>query len=749
MSEQRFRPSLEPLEQRDLMSSAPLVVSGGEFAGMAISRGGDSDGRYDLQPAVLYDPSDTLDANRNGIPDRLYKMWWLGRYQPGDPNPAPSNLLADDRIYIASSEDGVNWNGIQPVLKGSGGIRGEFSADDHLLGSPAVLKVGGKYYLFYEAYSTAATPLNRFYSFTRGDNWITNDKDLPTNPAEGYAFERNLGFAPWLVKAGTHPIYSGEVVYSGGKHNRYLSSQPPFVGQRDGFQWSARAGGQPVFWLYDSYAPGRKAIYSFFDLTHSNTYATDNPLGDTPNSVLVETLGYAAESLDGPDMIGSDQNRIVMATSTDGVNWTRFQGPMRGGAIIVPQNERTSHYNPGTWTIERGYGSGFPSVLERDGYLELYFTDAVTTPGQDLRRVRLPLSQIENPEAWRQARAPGAPGLNEFAGSGGDLKWSPTLQRYFATYIRAETSNIPIDDPNYRQTAMVLWSDVNPDPNHAPTFPAGNGVDLAKGAGRQGAWGGLAADGLGHVLNQAGDRLDVYFEAFRAGRQDYDDRGPPVWDSDLAHAWVRFVPPPPPPSNGEASGVVFRDRNANFARDADEEGLAGWVVYHDANGNGRRDAGELSTTSDASGTYRLQLSPGFYGLRLEGQPGWAHTAGANGHGVTIGNGVGSSGNHFGVFRVGTIQGKLYRDSNRNGRQDAGEPPLVGWVVYLDSNTNGRLDAGELQTTTDSQGRFQFVVRPGTYRLRVVVQSGFANPGGRTVTVAGGGTVSQNFGIVRS
>src|SRR5262249_38665506 len=154
---------------------------------------------------------------------------------------------------------------------------------------------------------------------------------------------------------------------TGGKHNHYLTTKPPFVGQRDGFQWSARNNGSPVFWLYDQPAAGRKAIYSFFDTIHSNTYATDRLDGErVPGAVFVETLGYAAERLDGPDMIGSNQNRVMMATSTDGVNWTRFQGPARGGAVIAPQNELTTRYNATTWKVESEYGAGYPSALVRD-----------------------------------------------------------------------------------------------------------------------------------------------------------------------------------------------------------------------------------------------------------------------------------------------------------------------------------------------------------------------------------------------
>ena len=598
---------LERLERRDLMSGTPVAVAPPEYQGLAVNRPSDADGPlYDKQPVALYDPTDTLDANNNGIPDRLYKLSWYGRYAIGDPDLAPADFIPGDRIYMSFSENGSTWSSPQVVLKGSGGTNGAISADDHLIGSPSIIKLGSKYHMFYEAYSTWATPLNRFYSFNRGDSWITNDQDLPVpGNAEGYAFERNMGFAPWFQKAGTHPVYSGEVIYnlSGTpKYNRYLSKTEPFVGTRDGATWSERHLGRPVYWLYDDPGPGRKPIYSFWDGAHSNTFATDSPTGDgVPNAQLVELLGYAAESLDSPDMVGAMQNRVMMATSTDAVNWTRFQGPGRGGAIIVPQSENTTTYNPQTWKLEAAYGSGYPSALVRDGFLELYFTDYVSAAQPyEPRRIRMPVDQIETPSAWQTARAPGNSSLSQFAGSGGDIKWSPLHRRYFATYFRTHTPQLPSDDPNFRQSATIIWSAEDPNPELPPEFAPGTDEIVLPMGGRNGEWGGILADGLGHTLDRTDGNdprtdFDVFFASYAYGSGD-------IWGSEIGHATVTL-------RNSNTTGPATFDANGTSGEDA-------FLLSY--SGNTADSTVSISVSSDGAAPQNLGTFPVSTKLRLNG-----------------------------------------------------------------------------------------------------------------------------------
>ena len=68
--------------------------------------------------------------------------------------------------------------------------------------------------------------------------------------------------------------------------------------------------------------------------------------------------------------------------------------------------------------------------------------------------------------------------------------------------------------------------------------------------------------------------------------------------------------------------------------------------------------------------------------------------------------------------TGSIAGQVFRDSNNNGVQNAGETGLAGVTVYLDANGNGKLDAGEITATTDALGRYTFSgLTPGTYTVR--------------------------------
>jgi hypothetical protein len=59
-----------------------------------------------------------------------------------------------------------------------------------------------------------------------------------------------------------------------------------------------------------------------------------------------------------------------------------------------------------------------------------------------------------------------------------------------------------------------------------------------------------------------------------------------------------------------------------------------------------------------------------------------------------------------------ISGAVFKDTNRNGKQDGGEAALAGWVVFLDTNNNGKLDAGELSLTTGADGKFRLSSKRG-------------------------------------
>ena len=65
--------------------------------------------------------------------------------------------------------------------------------------------------------------------------------------------------------------------------------------------------------------------------------------------------------------------------------------------------------------------------------------------------------------------------------------------------------------------------------------------------------------------------------------------------------------------------------------------------------------------------------------------------------------------------LATVKGRVFHDSNRNGRQDAGEAPFVGLTVWLMAATGGQCSGPTLaQTTTNAQGDYHLQAVPATY-----------------------------------
>jgi hypothetical protein len=93
--------------------------------------------------------------------------------------------------------------------------------------------------------------------------------------------------------------------------------------------------------------------------------------------------------------------------------------------------------------------------------------------------------------------------------------------------------------------------------------------------------------------------------------------------------------------------------------------------------------------------------------------------------ITLSSGQNVTGVNFGDFRLISISGAKFQDTNGNGVRNIGEPGLKGWTVFLDTNGNGKLDVGETRTTTDVNGNYTFAnLGPGTYRVREVGQLGW-------------------------
>ncbi len=188
------------------------------------------------------------------------------------------------------------------------------------------------------------------------------------------------------------------------------------------------------------------------------------------------------------------------------------------------------------------------------------------------------------------------------------------------------------------------------------------------------------------------------------------------------------------------SGTVFADKNGDFAKNADEKGLAGWVIKLERDGNVT-----AAATTAADGSYKFsKLAPGPYSLTAVPQEGWSVQQPSQAVNLQSGDATGID---FPAKGNLTISGIKYYDLNANGVQDADEPGIPeSSVTLLEGNV-------ELQTvTTDRDGKYTFTgVVPGTYSLRDPPPAGFTMTTSSTitVTVSTSVVVGANFGLVGS
>jgi hypothetical protein len=70
-----------------------------------------------------------------------------------------------------------------------------------------------------------------------------------------------------------------------------------------------------------------------------------------------------------------------------------------------------------------------------------------------------------------------------------------------------------------------------------------------------------------------------------------------------------------------------------------------------------------------------------------------------------------------AVRSCAASGVKFHDVNGNGRRDAGEPGLSGWVIWADYNNDGVRVAGEPFGVTDNEGQYVINDIRGTYMLR--------------------------------
>ncbi|MBE9165117.1 collagen binding domain-containing protein [Tychonema sp. LEGE 06208] len=180
--------------------------------------------------------------------------------------------------------------------------------------------------------------------------------------------------------------------------------------------------------------------------------------------------------------------------------------------------------------------------------------------------------------------------------------------------------------------------------------------------------------------------------------------------------------------NSNITGCKFEDFNLNSYRDGNEPAIPNVTVYLDTNNNGALDAGEATTTTDQFGRFAFNnLTPGTYNLREVPPPGFFQTTPALN--IVLGPNQTFTCALIGNSRTYDLSVPKFRDDNRNGTQDPGEPPLVDIPFTLDLNKNGRYDpATEPLVRTDANGIAVFPnLFPENYSVLEVFDPSVQNP----------------------
>ena len=223
------------------------------------------------------------------------------------------------------------------------------------------------------------------------------------------------------------------------------------------------------------------------------------------------------------------------------------------------------------------------------------------------------------------------------------------------------------------------------------------------------------------------------------------------------------------PATGEIGDFVWKDLNGNGIQDAGEPGIDGVTVYLYSEW-GFEDSGwdpaiprstVTATVAGQSGYYRFTglYSFPYYTVEVVGsQPaltGFAPTPPLVGSNTAVDSNASSSivilydpvdyspindlTIDFGFVRLpgqGKIGDFIWKDTNQNGIQDAGEPGIGGVKVNLKDSTNAVIAT----TTTDALGGYQFTgLYAGTYSVEVVSSSAPLSPlSGLMPTTSGAG-----------
>ena len=295
----------------------------------------------------------------------LYRMWYSGSTDLGNSN---------RQIYYAFSFDGYNWvkyDNSEPAVSDTVSTNGRIGfgtkgkGDDRELANPEVVKVNGKYYMWYMGVPSTGEFENNYLVFLATSNdgltWTKVDNTIPAR-SDTTSTNGRLGLAATPGRAehissipGVEVVYKDNQFYmwyvSGG--GTYLATSP------DGLTWTK---------------------YNNQMAELSDTTSTDGRIpqgtagkGDSGSSSLAAVFysnnKFYAMYAGNPTNDGNNRH-IFCAESTDGLTWTKLNNTIPTRSDSVSTDCRLP---AGTTTSSSANGLNMIDIIVEDNKAKLYY----------------------------------------------------------------------------------------------------------------------------------------------------------------------------------------------------------------------------------------------------------------------------------------------------------------------------------------------------------------------------------------
>lgn len=191
--------------------------------------------------------------------------------------------------------------------------------------------------------------------------------------------------------------------------------------------------------------------------------------------------------------------------------------------------------------------------------------------------------------------------------------------------------------------------------------------------------------------------------------------------------------------------IGFEDLDGNGVRDAGEPGLPGWrFALTNPDGN----PSEVLTRADGSVTL-TDAPAGTWNVRPLVSSGWVVPGAAGGAGPAAVPGSGVAAFAVAAVRPAAIAGRVFRDDDRDGVADPGEPGLGGVALSLSRTQGVAAAAPPLPTTSDGGGGYAFTGNaPGLFRVSATPPPGWVatSPDAEAAVASGADTTGWDLGF---